>query len=59
LVVNDDSKANGLLTMTPALIDLNIEALAKAGYEITAEQLFDMSLIQEVYAENPDLKKAI
>ncbi|ORM32561.1 ABC transporter substrate-binding protein [Williamsia sp. 1135] len=59
LIVNDDSKANGLLTMTPALIDLNIEALAKAGYEITAEQLFDMSLIQEVYAENPDLKKAI
>ncbi|MCZ4553521.1 ABC transporter substrate-binding protein [Williamsia sp. 1138] len=59
LIVNDDSKANGLLTITPALIDLNIEALAKAGYEITAEQLFDMSLIQEVYAENPDLKKAI
>ncbi|WP_207842085.1 ABC transporter substrate-binding protein [Williamsia soli] len=59
LIVSDDSKANGLLTMTPALIDLNIEALAKAGYEITAEQLFDMSLIQEVYAENPDLKKAI
>ncbi|PYE17581.1 ABC-type nitrate/sulfonate/bicarbonate transport system substrate-binding protein [Williamsia limnetica] len=59
LVVNDDSKANGLLTMTPALIDLNIEALAKAGYEIAAEQLFDMSLIQEVYAENPDLKKPI
>ncbi len=59
LIVSDDTKANGLLTMTPALIDLNLEALAKAGYDITAEKLFDMSLIQEVYAENPDLKKAI
>lgn len=59
LVVSDDTKANGLLTITPALIDLNIEALAKAGYDITAEQLFDMSLITEVYAENADLKKAL
>jgi hypothetical protein len=34
----------------------NIETLAAAGYTITAEQLFDMSLLAEVYAENPDLK---
>ncbi|PXW27970.1 UNVERIFIED_CONTAM: ABC-type nitrate/sulfonate/bicarbonate transport system substrate-binding protein [Williamsia faeni] len=59
LVISDDTKANGLLTMTDALIDLNIEALAKAGYDITADQIFDMSLIEEVYAENPDLKKPI
>ncbi|HEY9314520.1 ABC transporter substrate-binding protein [Williamsia sp.] len=59
LIVSDETKANGLLTMTPALIDLNIEALAKAGYDITADQIFDMSLIEEVYAENPDLKRAI
>ncbi|MEP9391884.1 ABC transporter substrate-binding protein [Gordonia sp. VNQ95] len=58
LVVSDDTKANGLLTMTDALIDQNIEALAKAGYTLTAEQIFDMSLIKEVYAENPDLKRA-
>lgn len=57
LVVSGDTKANGLLTMTDELIASNIEALAKAGYTIKPEQLFDMSLIKEVYEENPDLKK--
>lgn len=57
LVVSDDTKANGLLTMTDELIAENIEALGKAGYKITADQIFDMSLIKEVYEENPDLKK--
>ncbi len=56
LVVSPDTKANGLLTMTDELIALNIEALAKAGYKLKAEQIFDMSLIKEVYAENPTLK---
>ncbi|MGC4933419.1 ABC transporter substrate-binding protein [Gordonia sp. DT30] len=57
LVVSADTKANGLLTMTDALIAENIEALAKAGYRLTADQIFDMSLIKEVYAENPGLKR--
>ncbi len=44
--------------MTDDLIAQNIEALAKAGYDIKPEQIFDMSLIKEVYEENPpDLKK--
>ncbi|WP_407820047.1 hypothetical protein [Staphylococcus aureus] len=50
-----DTKANGLFTMTPQLIEQNIAALSKAGLEITAEQLFDMSILEEVYAENPEL----
>ena len=57
LIVSEDTKANGILTMTDELIAQNIEALAKAGYDIKAEQIFDMSLIKEVYAENPGLKK--
>ncbi|VFA88532.1 ABC-type taurine transport system, periplasmic component [Gordonia paraffinivorans] len=57
LVVSEDTKVNGLLTMTDELIEQNIEALAKAGYDIKAEQIFDMSLIKEVYEENPDLKR--
>ena len=56
LVVSPDTMANGLLTMTDELIALNIEALAKAGYTLKPEQIFDMSLIKEVYAENPTLK---
>ena len=55
LVVSADTKTNGLFTMTPQLIEQNIAALSKAGLEITAEQLFDMSILEEVYAENPEL----
>ncbi|MGV9859433.1 ABC transporter substrate-binding protein [Gordonia sp. NPDC003425] len=58
LVISADTKANGLLTMTDALIEQNMEALAKAGYNLKADQIFDMSLINEVYQENPGLKKA-
>ncbi|AZG47461.1 ABC transporter substrate-binding protein [Gordonia insulae] len=57
LVVSADTQANGLLTMTEALIDENIVALEKAGYSLKPEQIFDMSLITEVYAENPGLKR--
>lgn len=55
LVVTDETLANGLLTISPALQQQNIETLATAGYTITAEQLFDMSLLAEVYEENPEL----
>jgi len=55
LIVSDDTKANGLFTMTEALIQENIDALALMGTEITADQLFDLTLLAEVYEENPDL----
>ncbi len=44
--------------MTQALIDENIAALELAGTPIAAEDLFDLSLLAEVYAENPELKSA-
>lgn len=59
LVVSDETKANGLLTMSDRLIELNIEALAKAGYDIAPADIFDMSIVNEIYAENPELKKPI
>ncbi|MEN9872816.1 MAG: hypothetical protein RL450_751 [Actinomycetota bacterium] len=55
LVVTEETKVNGLLTISENLQALNIATLKAAGYEITAEQLFDMSLLSEVYAENPEL----
>lgn len=55
LVLTDETRANGLLTISEQLQQQNIETLARAGYTITADQLFDMSLLAEVYAENPDL----
>ena len=55
LVLTPETQANGLLTISAELQAQNIETLATAGYTITAEQLFDMSLLAEVYEENPEL----
>lgn len=55
LVLTEETAANGLLTISEELQAQNIQTLATAGYTITAEQLFDMSLLAEVYEENPDL----
>ncbi|RDI66299.1 ABC transporter substrate-binding protein [Nocardia pseudobrasiliensis] len=56
LVVSEDTKANGLFTMTDKLVAANIEALSKAKINIKADQLFDMSVLRELFAERPDLK---
>ncbi|GAA4979780.1 ABC-type nitrate/sulfonate/bicarbonate transport system substrate-binding protein [Nonomuraea thailandensis] len=58
LVVTDDAKANGLFTMTPELIEQNISSLSKAGLNIKAEQLFDLSILNEIYQADPSLKLA-
>ncbi|MET9250150.1 ABC transporter substrate-binding protein [Nonomuraea sp. NPDC003709] len=56
LVVTPDVKANGLFTMTPELIEQNIASLAKAGLTIKAEQLFDLTILDEIYKADPSLK---
>ncbi|TKV56779.1 ABC transporter substrate-binding protein [Nakamurella flava] len=58
LVVSADTKANGLFTMTDTLISQIITALGEIGITVTADQLFDMSLLKEVYAADPSLIKA-
>ena len=56
LVQTDETRANGLFTISDEMIAQNLATLESAGYTITAEQLFDMSLLAEVYEENPELK---
>lgn len=56
LILTADVNTNGLFTMTQDLIDENIKSLKAMGYDIAAEKLFDLSLLEEVYKENPDLK---
>jgi len=56
LILTDDTKKNGIFTVTDAHVDETIASLAKAGTTITKEKLFDLSLINEIYQENPDLK---
>jgi ABC-type nitrate/sulfonate/bicarbonate transport system substrate-binding protein len=55
LVVTDDTTKNGLFTITPELISRNIATLKLGGTNVTAEQLFDLSVLTEVYQENPSL----
>jgi ABC-type nitrate/sulfonate/bicarbonate transport system substrate-binding protein len=55
LVVSAETEENGLFTISEELQETSIETLAAAGVEIDAETLFDMSLLAEVYEENPEL----
>ena len=58
LIFTDDTKKNGLFTISDALLKENVDVLAKAGIKIAATDLFDLSLLKEVYAENPNLVAA-
>jgi len=55
LVVSDDTKANGLFTLTEDFQGKIVAAIAALGTQITAADLFDMSLLQEIYAADPSL----
>jgi ABC-type nitrate/sulfonate/bicarbonate transport system substrate-binding protein len=55
LIYTPDTMKDGILTISDKLIAENIAVLAKAGLKIKAEELFDLSLLKEVYAENPGL----
>ncbi|MFT4211033.1 MAG: hypothetical protein QM626_04100, partial [Microbacterium sp.] len=55
LVVSDETAENGLFTISDDLQQATLDSLADAGIDLTADQLFDTSLLDEVYADNPDL----
>ena len=59
LIYNDDTKASGLFTMSDEMISASIETLRLGVIDIDAEELFDTSLIEEVYKENPDLLEPV
>jgi ABC-type nitrate/sulfonate/bicarbonate transport system substrate-binding protein len=56
LVVTPDAKTNGLFTMTAELIEQNIASLAKAGLTVKAENLFDLTILDEIYKADASLK---
>ena len=58
IILTDDTKANGLFTITDDLIDKTMATLALGGITITKEQLFDLSVLKEVYEADPSLKAA-
>lgn len=59
LIVTDDTNANGLFTLTDKVIADDLKSLAAMGYQLDAKQLYDLSLLTEVYQEHPELKAPI
>lgn len=56
LVVSDETKTHGLFTISDALKAQTVASLEKAGIKVTADQLFDTSILDEIYAGDPSLK---
>ncbi|GAA4380301.1 ABC transporter substrate-binding protein [Nocardioides caricicola] len=56
LISTADTEANGLFTITEELQQQTVDSLAAAGWDVSVEDLFDTSIIDEIYEENPDLK---
>jgi ABC-type nitrate/sulfonate/bicarbonate transport system substrate-binding protein len=55
LITSADTADNGLFTISDELQKETVESLAGAGVDVDVEDLFDLSLLAEVYEENPDL----
>lgn len=55
---NDYTNPGELFRLTDGAMDENVESLQLSGIDITKDELFDMSLLDEVYEENPELKDA-
>jgi ABC-type nitrate/sulfonate/bicarbonate transport system substrate-binding protein len=56
LVSTADTEANGLFTITDELQAATIKSLAAGGLKITADKLFDLSLLDAIYKDDPSLK---
>ncbi|MET0735017.1 MAG: ABC transporter substrate-binding protein, partial [Microbacterium sp.] len=55
LISTDETESAGLFTISDSLKDETLASLLASGWELTADQLFDTTIIDEIYAENPDL----
>lgn len=55
LVVTDEVRENGLLTISEDLQAESVDSLERAGVDVTAEELFDLSLLEELLEEKPEL----
>lgn len=56
LISTEETEANGLFTISDELKAQTLASLATSGWELEADQLFDTTIIDEIYAEFPELK---
>jgi ABC-type nitrate/sulfonate/bicarbonate transport system substrate-binding protein len=57
LISTSETEANGLFTISDDLIGQTLASLEASGWTLTADQLFDTTIIDEIYAEFPELKE--
>jgi ABC-type nitrate/sulfonate/bicarbonate transport system substrate-binding protein len=55
LILTPDTTKNGLFTITPALIEANLKTLAIGGISLTQDKLFDLSILEGIYKDDPSL----
>ncbi len=57
LISTPETEENGLFTISDELKQQTVDSLAAAGWTVSVEDVFDTSLLDEIYEESPDLKK--
>ena len=55
LLVSAETEAHGLMMLSPELVERNATVLRAPGNDVTAADLFDLSLLEEIYHEDPSL----
>ncbi|GAA1802115.1 ABC transporter substrate-binding protein [Nesterenkonia flava] len=55
LVLTDEVRENGLFTISEEHQQESVDSLTRAGVDVTTEDLFDLSLLEELLEENPEL----
>ncbi|WP_298743027.1 ABC transporter substrate-binding protein [uncultured Microbacterium sp.] len=56
LISTGETEANGLFTISDDLKESTLASLAASGWDLSVDDLFDTAIIDEIYAENPELK---
>ncbi len=56
LISTAETEANGLFTISAELKEQTVASLEAAGWTVAVDDLFDTTIIEEIYAENPELK---
>lgn len=55
LILTDESEKNGIGTISDSAVKRNLDSLKLVGFDVTAESLFDPSIIADVYEKHPEL----
>ncbi|MBL0885040.1 ABC transporter substrate-binding protein [Myceligenerans indicum] len=56
LINTDETAQNGLFTVSDELLAQNMATFEAAGIDVAQEDVFDLSLLEELLAEKPELK---